>query len=73
MSLQQAIDELTSTYQSLDVVAKGLLVNAKEVHDALKLAQPDTAEYVALSVLQKHNPYTAKQDKKIEQNADTVK
>lgn len=72
MSLQQAIDELTSTYQSLDSVAQGLLVDPKEVDDALKAAQPDTAEFIALTVLQKYNPYTPKQEKKIVKNADTV-
>lgn len=72
MSLEQAIETLTSTYQSLDVVAQGLLVDPKEVDDALKAAQPDTAEYVALTVLQKYNPYTSKQEKKIVKNADTV-
>lgn len=72
MSLEQAIETLTSTYQSLDVVAQGLLVDPKEVADALKSAQPDTAEYVALTALQKYNPYTPKQEKKIDKNADTV-
>lgn len=72
MSLEQAIETLTSTYQSLDVVAQGLSVDPKEVDDALKAAKPDTAEYVALTVLQKYNPYTLKQEKKIVKNADTV-
>lgn len=56
MNLQAAIDELTSTYQSLDVVAQGLKVDSKQVADALKKAKPDTAEYVALQALAKYNP-----------------
>lgn len=59
MNLQQAIDELVSTYQSLDLVAQGLPVDGKEVADALALATPDTAEYVALTALAKYNAYTA--------------
>ena len=70
MSLQQAIDDLTSTYQSLDVVAKGSVVDAKEVADALALAKPDTAEFVALTVLSKYNPYTPQ--KKTIKNADPI-
>lgn len=59
MNLQDAIDELTSTYHSLDLVAQGLPVDAKEVANALALATPDTAEYVALVALAKYNAYTA--------------
>ena len=70
MSLKQALEELTTTYQSLDVVARGLVVDAKEVADALASATPDTAEFVALSVLSKYNPYTPQ--KKTTKNADTV-
>jgi hypothetical protein len=57
MKLADAIKELTSTYSSLDSVALGLPVDAKEVNDALSKAKPDTAEFVALSVLAKYNPY----------------
>ena len=70
MSLEQALEELTTTYQSLDLVAQGLVVDAKEVSDALSKADPDTAEFVALSVLSKYNPYTPQ--KKTAKNADTV-
>ena len=70
MSLQQVLDELTSTYQSLDVVAQGSVVDAKEVADALASATTDTAEYIALTVLSKYNPYTIQ--KKTPKNADTV-
>jgi hypothetical protein len=73
MKLSDAVEVLTTTYQSLDSVAKGLPVNAKEVADALALAKPDTAEMVALTVLQKYNPCVAtdktKQNK--EENVNT--
>jgi hypothetical protein len=57
MKLADVIEELTSTYKSLDSVALGLPVDAKEVNDALTKAKPDTAEFVSLSVLAKLNPY----------------
>lgn len=57
--LDTAIEALVTTYSSLDSVAQGLFVDAKEVADALASATPDTAEYVALTVLAKYNPYTA--------------
>jgi hypothetical protein len=57
MSLEQAIDTLVSTYDSLDLVAMSQTVDAKEVYDALNNAKPDTAEYVVLGYLAKYNPY----------------
>ena len=58
-TLAQAIEALTTTYSSLDSVAQGLQVDAKEVADALASADLDSAEGVALQVLAKYNPYTA--------------
>ena len=59
MTLKTAITTLTTTYQSLDLVAQGLEVNAKEVAEALAKATPDTADFVALTMLAKYNPYKA--------------
>jgi hypothetical protein len=56
--LEAAVEALTSTYQSLDLVAQGLVVDAKEVSDALAKAEADTAEFIALTALAKFNPYT---------------
>lgn len=70
MNLDDAIEILTTTYLSLDAVAQGLEVNPKEVADALALATPDTAEFVALTVLAKYNPFTIQ--KKTTKNANTV-
>jgi len=72
MNLKEAIEQLTSTYNSLDSVAQGLPVDAKEVYEALKSANPDSAEFVALSVLAKYNPYTPTVQKKTTKDADTV-
>jgi hypothetical protein len=57
--LDDAVGTLISTYQSLNLVAQGLVVDAKEVADALAAATPDTAEFIALTVLSVYNPYTA--------------
>lgn len=70
MNLDDAIEILTTTYLSLDAVAQGLYVNPKEVADALALATPDTAEFVALQVLAKYYPFT-KQSKNTT-NANTI-
>lgn len=57
MTLKAAIKLLSSTYQSLDIVAQGCIVDAAEVDAALKAAEPDTVEAVCLQVLAKHNPF----------------
>ena len=51
--LDDAIEHLTTTYQSLAQAAAGYIntLDAKEVSAALKKAKPDTAEYVALAQL----------------------
>lgn len=69
MTVKEAIEALTSTYASLDAVAQGLSVDAGEVAEALKSANPDSAEFVALTVLAKYNP--VKTVKKTAKNADT--
>jgi hypothetical protein len=52
--LQAAVAALTSTYQSLDVMARGWGLGAEEVADALDAADPDSQEYVALTYLAKY-------------------
>jgi hypothetical protein len=51
--LDDAIEHLTTTYQSLAQAASGYIdtLDAKEVAAAFKKAKPDTAEYVALEQL----------------------
>ena len=56
--LNAAIEALTSTFQSLDLVARALVVDAKEVADTLATCEEqDTAEFIALTALAKYNPY----------------
>jgi len=57
MTLNEAIEMLVSTYADPVLIARGLPVDAKEVADALATAQPDTAEFVALTLLAQMNPY----------------
>ena len=71
MKLSEAIEVLTSTYQSIDAVALGLPVDAKEVNEALNKANSDSAEYVALQALAKFNPYENTKKEKVKQNDDT--
>lgn len=54
--LDAAVKVLTTTRQPLELAARGLVVDAKEVAEALAEAKPDTAEYLALTVLAKLNP-----------------
>ena len=70
MKLSEAIELLTTTYQSLDSVASGLSVDAKEVADALAKADPDSAEYVALQALAKVNPYENTKKEKVKKDDD---
>jgi hypothetical protein len=71
MKLSEAIELLTSTYQSLDSVALGLSVDAKEVADALNKADKDSAEYVALQALAKFNPYEKTTKEKVTKDDNT--
>lgn len=59
MTLDEAIETITSTYADPMLMARGLPVDAKEVADALAKASPGTAEFVALTLLAQFNPYTA--------------
>jgi hypothetical protein len=56
MKVADAIEVLATTYQSLDLVAQGLEVQASEVATALAKAKPDTTEFVCLTILAKYNP-----------------
>lgn len=57
--LESAVEVLTSTFQSLNLVARALVVDPKEVADALAACEnQDTAEFVALTALAQYNPYT---------------
>lgn len=55
-TLKQALEELTTTYQDLDAVARSMAVSPSDIAKALAKTDADTAEGVALRVLAKYNP-----------------
>lgn len=57
MTVEEAITTIVEAYGDIDLIARSLPVNASEVAKAT--AEPDTAEAVALALLQKYNPYIA--------------
>ena len=62
MTVDDAITVIVETYGDIDLVARGLVVDAAEVAGAT--AEPDTAQAVALALLKKYNPYTAPKSSK---------
>jgi hypothetical protein len=55
MTVEQALEVLSTTYQSLDAVAQGMVVDAEELEDAIAAAEADSVEAVCLKVLSKYN------------------
>jgi hypothetical protein len=55
MTVQEAVEVLSTTYQSLDAIAQGMVVDAEELQDAIAAADADSVEAVCLKVLSKYN------------------
>jgi hypothetical protein len=55
MTVEEAVEVLSTTYQSLDAVAQGMIVDAEELEDAIAAAEADSVEAVCLKVLSKYN------------------
>jgi hypothetical protein len=55
MTVEEAVAILSATYLSLDSVAKGMVVDAEELQDAIAAAEEDSVEAVCLKVLSKYN------------------
>jgi hypothetical protein len=55
MTVEEAVEVLSTTYQSLDAVAQGMVVDADELEDAIAAADADSVEAVCLKVLSKYN------------------
>jgi hypothetical protein len=53
MKLTDAIEAIVTSYGDIEVVARGLAVDADELAKAT--AEPDTAEAIALALLKKYN------------------
>ena len=55
MTVEEAVEILSTTYQSLDAVAQGMVVDVEELEDAIAAAEADSVEAVCLKVLSKYN------------------
>ena len=55
MTVEDALEVLSTTYQSLDAVAQGMVVDVEELEDAIAAAEADSVEAVCLKVLSKYN------------------
>lgn len=55
MTVEDAVEVLSTTYQSLDTVAQGMVVDVEELEDAIAAAEADSVEAVCLKVLSKYN------------------
>ena len=55
MTVEDAVEVLSTTYQSLDAVAQGTVVDVEELEDAIAAAEADSVEAVCLKVLSKYN------------------
>lgn len=53
MKVSDAIQTIVTSYGDIEVIARGLVVDAAELAKAT--AKPDTAEAVALALLKKYN------------------
>lgn len=53
MKVSDAIEAIVTSYGDIDLVARGMVVDAAELAKAT--AKPDTAEAVALALLKKYN------------------
>lgn len=53
MKVAQAIQTIVTSYGDIDLVARGMVVDAAELAKAT--AKPDTAEAIALALLKKYN------------------
>jgi hypothetical protein len=53
MKVSDAIDAIVTSYGDIDLVARGMVVDAGELAKAT--AKPDTAEAIALALLRKYN------------------
>ena len=54
-TLKEVLEIMTSSYSDLAMLARGQVVDANELAKAIKKADPDSAEMVALQALAKWN------------------
>jgi hypothetical protein len=65
-ALDDALAVMVSTYLPFDVVVRGMVLDAKEVADALAKADPNSEKHTALQTLATYFPYVAPKAKPAE-------
>ena len=65
--LKDVLAVMVSSYSDLTLLAKGQVVDANEVAQAITKADPDSAEMVALQALAKWNPVATQETAPVEQ------
>jgi len=69
-TLSEVLAEMTSSYVSLDVLARSQNVNASDVAKEIAKADPDSAEMVALQALANWNPVQVTVQEEAPKDAD---
>ena len=65
--LKDVLATMVSSYSDLTLLARGQVVDANEVAQAITKADPDSAEMVALQALAKWNPVATQETAPVEE------
>ena len=68
--LKDVLAVMVSSYSDLTLLAKGQVVDANEVAQAITKADPDSAEMVALQALAKWNPVMTQETAPVEETKE---
>ena len=68
--LKDVLAVMVSSYSDLTLLAKGQVVDANEVAQAITKADPDSAEMVALQALAKWNPVVTQETAPVEETKE---
>ena len=71
--LKDVLATMVSSYSDLTLLARGQVVDANEVAQAIAKADPDSAEMVALQALAKWNPVATQETAPVEARVETTK
>ena len=68
--LKDVLATMVSSYSDLTLLARGQVVDANEVAQAIAKADPDSAEMVALQALAKWNPVATPEAAPVEESKE---
>ena len=68
--LKDVLATMVSSYSDLTLLARGQVVDANEVAQAITKADPDSAEMVALQALAKWNPVATQETAPVEETKE---